>query len=386
MNTNKKVLFLGHEATRTGAPLLLLQLVSWLKIHADLRPEVLLLDGGPLRDQYQQSAPTTLWNDRIAQFNCSFFRTWLRRVRLLPWRDPEWCELYRVAEYPLIYANTVVTLPKALKFSGNGRKIILHIHELQSVVDHYAAKDLLRRSSDQVSCFIAASAAVEQFLVRDIGVPAEKIRVVHEFTDARSESTVSRAASRLRFGLADTDFAIGMCGSMFWRKGTDLFVRLAQILKGRDAAGRCRLLWLGGAAGTQREILYDLEKLELTGMCRFLPESDGTQEFYAALDLFALTSREDPFPVAMLEAAAAGLPIVCFQDSGGGPEFVGGEAGVCVAYADVEAMARACLELMKDEKRRLHLGESARRSAVGNYSLQTQAPKILCVIEDVLQR
>ena len=121
-------------------------------------------------------------------------------------------------------------------------------------------------------------------------------------------------------------------------------------------------------------------------MCRFFSESDGTEEFYAALDLFSLTSREDPFPVAMLEAAAAGLPIVCFQDSGGGPEFVGGDAGVCVAYADVEGMAGVCLELMRDERTRAQLGESAKLRVTNTYSLQIQAPKILSVIEDVLRK
>ena len=64
-----------------------------------------------------------------------------------------------------------------------------------------------------------------------------------------------------------------------------------------------------------------------------------------AADLLALTSREDPCPLVNMEAMESGLPVVAFDGAGGAPEVLG-DAGVCVPYLDVAAMAAAVRELL----------------------------------------
>jgi glycosyltransferase involved in cell wall biosynthesis len=130
--------------------------------------------------------------------------------------------------------------------------------------------------------------------------------------------------------------------------------------------------------------MHDLESLGISDICRFYPHQDDASAYYAALDLFALTSREDPFPLAMLEAASAGLPIICFKRSGGASEFVQSDAGVCVPYADVEKMADVCLGLMEDRIRREQLGAIAKEKLNLHYTVQTQAPKLMEVINELL--
>src|SRR3954464_14858749 len=70
--------------------------------------------------------------------------------------------------------------------------------------------------------------------------------------------------------------------------------------------------------------------------------------FFQSLSLFLLPSREDSWPLVMLEAAAAGVPIVCFQRSGGAEAFVANGGGTAVAYLDVEAMAQAAVRYLSD--------------------------------------
>jgi glycosyltransferase involved in cell wall biosynthesis len=91
-----------------------------------------------------------------------------------------------------------------------------------------------------------------------------------------------------------------------------------------------RFLWVGGSAlGLEaQQFAYDVERLGLQQLCRHVPSTPEVLEYYHAMDVFALSSREDPFPLVMLEAGIRGLPTVCFSDAGGGSEFVGEHAGI----------------------------------------------------------
>lgn len=60
-----------------------------------------------------------------------------------------------------------------------------------------------------------------------------------------------------------------------------------------------------------------------------------------AVDVFALNSREDSFPLVMLEASACCLPVFCFADSGGDPEFVTEDSGLVARYHDITGLRTA---------------------------------------------
>jgi glycosyltransferase involved in cell wall biosynthesis len=61
-----------------------------------------------------------------------------------------------------------------------------------------------------------------------------------------------------------------------------------------------------------------------------------------------LPSREDPYPVVVLEAAAEKIPTVCFENSGGAPEFVCPDAGTVAPYLDVEATTNILISFYHD--------------------------------------
>jgi glycosyltransferase involved in cell wall biosynthesis len=130
--------------------------------------------------------------------------------------------------------------------------------------------------------------------------------------------------------------------------------------------------------------LHDVSQLGLQCNCHFVRAVPEPAAYYNAFDLFALTSREDPFSVAMLEAAATGLPIICFANAGGAPELVEDNAGVVVPYLDVPAMAQACVDLLSDEKRRKELGQNAKAKVQMRYFLSVQGPKFLNALEQPL--
>lgn len=384
------VLFLGHDALRAGAPLLLLELIKWLQANGGIHAALLLKRGGEIEGDYQQVIPTQCLTREHQKLNAGLHRRALRKLGLAEVRQPDLKELYPVSQYPLVYANTIDTTDLILQLAGGGRRIIHHVHELSYATEVFRVTKLLQQTEPLTDIYIAASGAVRDFLEGTIGVPANKIRVIHEFAIAigqtgNREGSENRKDVRRRLGVAEDAFMVGMCGTVDWRKGADLFVQLALQVNRLMTAKPVHFVWLGGNAVKHREPLHDAAKMGLQEVCHFVPAVPNPNNYFNAFDLFALTSREDPFSVAMLEAAGNGLPIVCFDKAGGGPELVEGDAGMIVPYLDVPAMAKACVELLLDEPRRKEMGKNAKRKVLDNYTLNLQAPKIRSVINSLAE-
>ena len=103
----------------------------------------------------------------------------------------------------------------------------------------------------------------------------------------------------------------------------------------------------------------DGRRLGLGDRIKFVGPLEQPAELFAAMDVFALTSREDPFPLVMLEAAAAGVPVVCFAGGGGAPEFVDPDAGRVAPFLDVAGMAAAISDLLERGEERQRMGHVA---------------------------
>jgi glycosyltransferase involved in cell wall biosynthesis len=369
----------------TGAPLLLLELLRWLVSNSSVSGTSLLLRRGELAAAYTALQPTIFHDDLCLRLNQGLVRSAWRRLTGARVRRPDLRRLFPSSDFDCVYANTLASSATAMELVGDGRPLIHHVHELSSVAEFYSAAATLRTLVPHTTAYIVPSRAVEAYLVCDFGVPSSRIHIIPEFPITqplpREARNVARATLRRELGIPENVRVIGMCGLPQWRKGSDLFVQLARELAHRTPD--CYCVWFGGDIQNWATALYDIAKLGLGERCRFLPASRDPAQFYATCDVFALTSREDPFPVVMLEAAAAGLPVICFANSGGAPEFVRDDAGVVVPYADVSAMAEACVQLAGEPGRRTQLAETGRARVATDCSLASVGPRIRDVIEQV---
>jgi glycosyltransferase involved in cell wall biosynthesis len=232
---------------------------------------------------------------------------------------------------------------------------------------------------------------VKEALVSDFGVPASQIDVVCEFIEPPGLDTLQIAKARdlLRkeMNIREDAFVVGMCGAMDWRKGVDLFPMLVKHLFSHPCSREVHLMWIGGESEggfCELQMRHDLSRLGVEDRVHITGFKANPLEYMATLDAFALTSREDPFPLAMLEAAAFGLPVVCFAQSGGAVEFVGDDAGRVVDYLDVAGMAEVLIELANDPTARARLGEQARRKVLNNYTSEHQAPKLFEILNTMV--
>ena len=91
--------------------------------------------------------------------------------------------------------------------------------------------------------------------------------------------------------------------------------------------------------------------------------------------VFVLPSHREAMPMALLEAMAAGLPVVA-TPVGAVPAMLGSDRGVLVPVARPSSLANALLELLRDDRRRHALGEAARRHIEENFSAARVVPRV----------
>jgi glycosyltransferase involved in cell wall biosynthesis len=247
--------------------------------------------------------------------------------------------------------------------------------------------DRLQRTAPAIAAFIAASRVVGTHLVRRFGIPPDRVHVVHEGIALPDDDTHASAPSFSTPGLPDQAFVVGGCGTLEWRKGPDLFLQTARLVqRAVPPEIPVHFLWVGGpTSGVEFEqLLHDATRLGVGEIVHFVGAQSAPGRYFSRFGVFFLTSREDPFPLACLEAAAAGVPILCFAEAGGMPEFVGSDAGVVVPYLDAQAAAHEILALARSPERRMRLGRRAASKVRAHHRIERIGEDIAAVLDPYL--
>lgn len=367
-----RVLFVGHDAKRTGAPAVLLQLMRWMKDHCEIRFSLLLVDGGPLEEEYKKLCATRV----LPGGPDGVVHQTLQEVRAS----------LRLDEVGLVYANTIATGPAFDLAAWSTVPVLTHVHELESVIRlNWGSFRMVRDRTDR---FLAVSRQVAENLTQTHGIPEKRIERVAEFIDVPAVGGADRSHQALRLreelGLPPESLVVGGVGTSDLRKGTDLFCEVAKVVN--CSAGRpVHFVWIG--ADLRSDFVQRLQTAlgpELAPRVHWMPSRPDAARLIAGFDVFALTSREDPFPLVMLESAAAGTPIVCFDGTGGAAEFVSGGCGLAAPGLDPTAMAREIVQILDSEELRRNLRQNARRKVAEEHDVAAVAPRIVSIIRSML--
>lgn len=159
---------------------------------------------------------------------------------------------------------------------------------------------------------IAISPMVEK-AIRDTGSKTKIVRIYNPInTDAWKRTEVRRSRARKKYGLTENEFVVLGVGQLTGRKGIDDFLDIA------DALPEVKFLWAGGRPfGKFSEGIRRIDnRLESTGK-NFINagqvELEDMPDIYAASDLMLFPSYQENCPLAPLEAAASGMPVI-FRD------------------------------------------------------------------------
>lgn len=163
---------------------------------------------------------------------------------------------------------------------------------------------------------------------------------------------------------------VGTIGVLSPRKGSDLFVDVAERLAADGVPAELRL---AGPLEDSPLAVWgrgQIARGERVGM-RWLGQTDVPEEL-RSWDIMVMPSRADPFPLVVLEAMGAAVPVVGFAVDGIAEQLAEG-AGVLVAPEDASALATAVRELVEDPQRRAALGAAGRERVAGNFTLDRSA-------------
>jgi glycosyltransferase involved in cell wall biosynthesis len=236
------------------------------------------------------------------------------------------------------------------------------VHEssylLQHVVDFDAATRMLRRSN----LIFAVSNNVRLTLERLVQ-PAAEIVVVPGFIPTHSTGTTAAALpASLERHLSTGKPIVAAVGTMSWYKGTDLFIVVAQRVRELLPDSDVTFVWVGEEWRTEvrHQVEHDVRLAGLDDVVLFPGTVADPLPLLRAASVFLLPSREDSWPLVMLEAAAEGVPMVCFAGSGGAEQFIATGGGTAVPYLDVEAMAQTVVAYLTDPDRRARESDAAR--------------------------
>lgn len=290
----------------------------------------------------------------------------------------------------LIYANSMQCAETLSHLADLDVPVLLHVHELDFWIRNYLPKRALERLVARVSHVIAVSNAVAENLVERCGFDSRKVSVIHGFIPALASDGELARAQRERFraeaGCGPGDIVVGGCGARYPGKGIDLFIAAARQVAAAYPEVPIRFVWLGGDRGqseSARWVAHDIARAGLEGRVRFLDTRRDATEFFAAIDVFFLCSREDSFPLVCLEAADFGVPSVAFANAGGAPEFLRDDAGVVVPYLDVSAASAALGRLAVDESDRRQRGNAARARVRSEHSMEVGMQRVLRLMRSV---
>jgi hypothetical protein len=173
------------------------------------------------------------------------------------------------------------------------------------------------------------------------------------------------------------------------RKGFDLFLQAARIARKQNAP--MHFCWIGKIdAELARHLAPEIEVALATGYVHLPGPQDDVAAWMSAADVFALTSREDPFPSVALEAMATGLSVAAFAGSGGIADLLAvHETGSLVPMSDAGAFTQALMALAAPQgcdARARRAEASAAKFDFADYAaellaeLRPEAPRISVVV------
>lgn len=369
----------------SGAPLLLLEIVKEFKKQSSVPFQVLMMEDGGLTKEFELLGETFVWHKNTPV--SADKRSWLNKIfskALVIARGAE--ILFRLRGTSLIFFNTISNGHILKKLMILKAKHICYVHELEAAIHMTTNRESLQVVLQHTDLFIACSQAVKSNLVGKHGVPQNSIQVLPTpatvvYRNKKDYATFVqsfRSANAVPAGAV----VIGVMASDEWRKGVDLFLPLISLYTSLYPASNVYFVWKGRNNRSLASYynLYDVEKFAQHN-CLLLPHGDDSMETMAGFDIHLVISREDPFPLVVLEAASFGIPTVCFAEAGGSREFIESDAGISVPYGNLLKMAEALHLLAEDNELRVKMGSRAQEKMQERHAKKLTMPAFISTIE-----
>jgi len=260
---------------------------------------------------------------------------------------------------PFVYASIARLWSPALRivFTEHGR-----LSDAPPSAKRRTANRVLAHAPREV---VTVSSDLKRHLVAE-GFPTTRVNVIYNGIDVGALPAVGmRARVRKELGIPDNALVVGTVARLDPVKDIPTLIRaVAQ----RHSAGVPTILLVIGDGSERAHLEASAREVGTPSSVRFLGHRDDARDLLAACDLYANSSISEGISLTILEAMAAGLPVVATR-VGGTPEIVDASCGRLVPSRDPDALAATLTALAQDAPLRLALGREARARVEQRFTL-----------------
>ena len=366
--THRRIVIVSHDAYPHGAQYLSLNLAKTCVEDFGLEVDMIVLGNGPLKRAFSQWA----------------------RIHSLAGVDPEGeiasalVQKLRAGGARAAICNTTVSGAIVPTLKKAGFTVVSLIHELPGVIENASLETNARAIARHADMVVFAADPVADGFMKFADIPREKCLItpqglykVNRLRRQEDGIAKARKALRERFGLRPETPVVLAVGYADRRKGIDLFVEAGVKLLASHPD--TVFIWLGKEAEPEWMAQAKSAAVVAGVMDRFLfPGLDeATDIYYAGADIYALTSREDPFPSVVLEALDCGLPVVAFAGTGGMGPLIVDAGGAVVPAFDTEAFAAAMRRFLDSDDARRQAASSGTKIIDTRFSFRRYVHDLL---------
>jgi glycosyltransferase involved in cell wall biosynthesis len=306
----------------------------------------------------------------------------------------------RVLALPMGGEADLMLLPRLVRTMRRERPDLVHLHSrrgadtlgvlaarlagvpcvLSRRVDNPEPRWLARRKYGACERVIGISEGIRRVLL-DEGVPAERLVCVHSAVDAEAfDRPCDRTWLRAATGVEADGALAAVIAQLIPRKGHEVLLQaLPQVL---ERSPDLQVLLLGQGP-LQADLTTAIRRHGLEGRVHLLGFRRDLERLLCCLDLVVHPALMEGLGVSLLQAAAAGVPIVASR-AGGIPEVVrDGENGLLVPPGDAAALAAAMQRLLADPGLRRRMGGAGRALVRREFSVEAMVEGNLAVYRDL---
>jgi len=229
---------------------------------------------------------------------------------------------------------------------------------------------------------IVLSNVIARHMIEDFGVPRERIRLIPRSVDM----------DKYKYKPVDTqkraEFNIGIIGRLTPLKGHLCFIKAMARVAQEILSIR---IWIVGDAPSSKDAYKEhlrvlVKRLGLWDCTQFLGTQKNIPEIMSHLDLLVLsTTTQEAFGRVIIEAQAAGVPVVATSVGGVVDIIESGVNGMLVPPADPQAMADACVTLLRDREMAAEFSREAYKKVQEKYTLELMVKNTMDVYEEALR-
>lgn len=361
-----------HEATRSGAPLIILRVLKTISERLGAECFTLLQSGGELSEEfakYSHVIDLAALRDSHGITNFSLHISAIAR----PGRTIALCNSAECASIGVL-------------LSSLGIPTISLVHEFTSLYPETIVSKLCESSE----AIVFPSQAVKNDAISHYGSHCKRIHSAAVLYHGLVHPQIllqDRASSRQlvvdELEIEADSFIVLGSGQIQNRKGIDLFILAAKEFCRRFLNRNVTFVWIGSPSvhepWLEDWLNQDIARAGLSTRVRLLGGRKDPSRYHGAANAFLMLSRLDPFPLVVIEAMAAGTPVITFDEVTGAAELVRGKGGFVVPFLDINAVVHKLDQLFTNPALQTEIGETARSHITANHNFDDYVRDILAL-------